>query len=79
MCPPNFLFTTRYSPFAAIFGSVGALPFRFVSVPRPVRYGFMLQVLTAMFPLALVVKFQELVASLCQVRQFRRALICETS
>jgi hypothetical protein len=39
----------------------------------------MLQVLMAMFPLALVVKLQELVASLCQVRQFRRALICETS
>jgi hypothetical protein len=39
----------------------------------------MLQVLTAMFPLALVVKLQELVASLCQVRQFRRALICETN
>jgi hypothetical protein len=47
--------------------------------PYPVRYGFILQVLTAMFPLALVVKFQELIASLCQVRQFRRALICETN
>jgi len=71
--------TIHYSPFAAVFGSAGTSPSRFVFVPRPVRYGFMLQVLMVMFPLMLVVKLQKLVASLYQVKQFRRALICEAS